>query len=300
MKLLVVGGSGFIGRQFLEHADLSGLEVSATYHADQDFPAYLKSLNPSYKAVPFDLLESKTDLGAYDAAVYTAGNSNHTWALEHTDGDMMLNAVGFARFLKSFHGDLVLMSTGAVYFGHEGKVSPESKTAPLFPYGASKLAGELLAGWAAENKKLRSLKVLRLYYAYGPGEEERRLIRRALVQFGIKKDPKFRINGTGQSLMAPMHVTDVVKALELAMKKGNPGTYDLPSSKPYTVKEIVETAAKVCGIDPDLELVPTSEATLTFFSDQKKLAEEFGFEQKLSLEAGMKQYLEHLRLEPAG
>ena len=97
-----------------------------------------------------------------------------------------------------------------------------------------------------------------------------------------------------------MHVTDVVKALELAMKKGNPGTYDLPSSKPYTVKEIVETAAKVCGIDPDLELVPTSEATLTFFSDQKKLAEEFGFEQKLSLEAGMKQYLEHLRLEPAG
>ena len=133
MKLLVVGGSGFIGRQFLEHADLSGLEVSATYHADQDFPAYLKSLNPSYKAVPFDLLESKTDLGAYDAAVYTAGNSNHTWALEHTDSDMMLNAVGFARFLKSFHGDLVLMSTGAVYFGHEGKVSPESKTAPSSP-----------------------------------------------------------------------------------------------------------------------------------------------------------------------
>jgi nucleoside-diphosphate-sugar epimerase len=213
---------------------------------------------------------------------------------------MMLNAVGPARFLKSFRGELVLLSTGAVYFGREGRVSPASSTAPLFPYGASKLAGELLAGWAAESRKLKSLKVLRLYYAYGPGEEERRLIRRALIQFGIKKERTFRINGTGQSLMAPMHVTDVVGALEAALKTGKPGTYDLPSSRAYTVKEIVETAAKVCGIEPDIEQAATTESTLTFFSDQEPFAKAFGFQQKLSLEAGMHKYLEHLSHEPAG
>jgi nucleoside-diphosphate-sugar epimerase len=97
-----------------------------------------------------------------------------------------------------------------------------------------------------------------------------------------------------------MHVTDLVNALELALTKGRPGTYDLPSSKPYTVQEIVETAARVCDIEPDLELVPTSEETLTFYSVQEPFATEVGFEQKLSLEAGMKRYLEYLRSEPPG
>lgn len=296
MKLLVIGGSGFIGRQFLEHADLAGWDVCATYHSDEGFPAHLKA---PYSAMQYDVLSSEGDFSSFDAAVYTAGNSNHTWALDHADGDMELNAVGMARFLATFRGDLVLLSTGAVYYGHEGLVSPETATDPLFPYGVSKLAAELLARWAAENGRLRSLKILRLYYAFGPGEQERRLIRRALVQFGVKRDPEFKINGTGQSLMGPMHVTDVVHALELALKGGKPGVYDLPSDRPHTVREIVETAAKVCGIKPEIELVSSAESTLTFYSAQGPLAREFGFQQKLSLEQGMERYLEHLRHEAA-
>ena len=300
MKLLVVGGSGFVGRHFLQHADLSAWKVSATYHKDAAFPDFVRGLDRSYEALQHDLLESETDLSAFDAAVYVAGNSNHTWALDHADGDMMANAVGMARFLDRFHGDLVLLSTGAVYFGHDGLVSPETPAAPLFPYGASKLAAELLAGWAASTSRIRSLKVLRLYYAFGPGEEERRLIRRALVQFGLERDPRFRINGTGLSLMGPMYVTDVVHALELALKGGSPGVYDLPSDRPHTVREIVETAASVCGVKPEIELVSSPERTLTFYSEQAALKREFGFVQRLSLADGMERYLEHLRREGPG
>ena len=286
MKLLVVGGSGFIGRHFLQHSDLTNWEVCATYGSDADFdPGH------SIQTMRYDLLESDADFSSYDTALYMAGNSNHTWALDHADADMALNAVGMARFLKSFRGDLVLLSTGAVYFGHDGLVNPDTPTAPLFPYATSKLAGELLAGWAAADGRLRSLKVLRLYYAFGPGEEERRLIRRALVQFGLKRDPAFRINGTGESLVSPMYVTDVVHALELALTRGGPGVYDLPSD--------VEAAARVCGIKPEIELVPTAEKTLTFYSDQRAVRDEFGFVQRLSLEEGMERYLEHLRGQQA-
>jgi nucleoside-diphosphate-sugar epimerase len=213
---------------------------------------------------------------------------------------MMLNAVGMARFLERFRGDLVLLSTGAVYYGHDGLVSPETPTAPLFPYGASKLAAELLARWAEAGSRLRKLKILRLYHAFGPGEEERRLIRRALIQFGIKRERGFKINGTGQSLMAPMHVADVVRALELALTRGAPGVYDVPSDRPHTVREIVETAASVCGISPVIEFVSSTESTLSFYSDQRRFGKEFGFAQQLSLEAGLKRYLEHLQSEAAG
>jgi UDP-glucose 4-epimerase len=289
VKLLVVGGSGFIGRQFLEHADLKEWDVCATFHHDATFDA-----GRSIKTVRYDLLESDMDFSQYDAAVYMAGNSNHTWALDHADGDMSQNAVGMARFLQRFHGDLVLLSTGAVYYGHTGLVGPDTPTAPLFPYAASKLAGELLARWAEATGRLRSLKILRLYYAFGPGEEERRLIRRALVQFAVRGDPAFRINGTGESLMGPMYVTDVVRALELALTRGRPGVYDLPSDRPHTVRAIVEAAAAVCGVKPEIELAPSSEGTLTFYSDQKALRDELGFVQRLTLQEGMARYLEHL------
>src|SRR5438552_6170750 len=99
--------------------------------------------------------------------------------------------------------------------------------------------------------------------------------------------------------MGPMYVTAVVRALELALTGGSPGVYDLPSDRPHTVREIVETAAAVCGIKPEIELVTSKEATLTFYSDQRPLAREFGFQQRLSLEQGMKRYLEDLRDEAA-
>lgn len=292
MKLLVVGGSGFIGRQFLDNADLDGWDVCATFREREP--------RTRYRTMRCDLLESEADFSDFDAAVYMAGNSNHTWALQNTAADMSLNAVAMARFLQTFRGDLVLLSTGAVYYGHEGLVGPDTPTDPLFPYAISKLASELLARWAEENDRLRSLKVLRLYYAYGPGEEERRLIRRALVQFGLKREPGFRINGTGESLMGPMHVSDVVRALELALRTGATGVYDLPSAHPSTVREIVEVAASVCGLRPEIELVPTTERTLTFFSEQERFASEFGFQQRLTLEKGMALYLEDLRRESAG
>lgn len=299
MKLLVAGGSGFIGRHFLERSDLADYDVTATYHADEQFPDFVQRVNPRIKPMRHDLLHD-ANFSAFDAALYMAGNSNHTWALEHPDQDMALNAVALARFLRTFRGELVLLSTGAVYFGHAGMVGPQTSAAPLFPYGASKLAGELVAGWAAANGRLKSLKVLRLYYAFGPGEEERRLIRRALVQFGVHRKREFRINGTGESLMGPMHVSDVAHALELALRRGAPGTYDLPSDRPHTVREIVETAAAVCGVEPEIELVSSSEQTLTFFSSQEPVAKALGFEQRLSLAEGMKIYLEHLRGELAG
>jgi nucleoside-diphosphate-sugar epimerase len=97
-----------------------------------------------------------------------------------------------------------------------------------------------------------------------------------------------------------MYVTDVVHALELALRGGSPGVYDLPSDRPHSVREIVETAAAVCGVKPDIELAPSSEQTLTFYSELAPFAEQFGFVQRVSLESGMKLYLEHLRNEAAG
>lgn len=300
MNLLVVGGSGYIGRNFLAAFDAGAEKVVATYRSDERFPDFLHRLNSDVRPLRCDLLEPSNDFSEYDVALYLAGNANHGWAGQNPHGDLNANGVAMTRFLDTFRGRLVLLSSAAVYLGQEGLVSPATPTSPLFPYAISKLASELYARWAESTGRLAECTILRLYYAYGPGEEARRLIRRALTEFGLRGSRAFEINGDGRSLMGPMHVSDLAAALRLAVGSSETGVFDLMGERAYTVAEIVTTAASVVGVDVELSHRPSEEAHLGFFSDPSAFANAFGFKPRFGLATGMRDYLEELRREAGG
>lgn len=296
MRLLVVGGSGFIGRNFLSAFDASSHVVTATYRSDESFPEFIGALEPGIQALRCDLLDESNDFSGYDVALFLGGNSNHTWAQQNPAVDLALNGVSMVRFLQSFRGRLVLVSSAAVYLGHEGLVSPATPVRPLFPYAISKLAAELYAQWSHSVGRLAGCTVLRLYYAYGPGEEERRLIRRALTEFGVRGATQFTINGDGASLLGPLHVSDLVRALELVVRDAKTaGVFDLPGERAYTVNEVVMAAAAECGVDVQIEHRATDEGHVAFYSELGPFAEAFGFQPAMSLRDGMHHYLNHLR-----
>lgn len=301
MKLLVVGGSGFVGRNFLPLFGAGGWTVTATYRSDETFPAFVAGLGGDVRALRCELLDEANDFSGYDVALHLAGNRNHGWAGQHPDHDLLLNGVAMTRFLRSFRGSLVLLSSAAVYLGHEGLVSPATSAAPLFPYAISKLASELYARWAASTGALASCAVLRLYYAYGPGEEDWRLVRRALTEFGLRGARSFTINGDGRSLMGPIHVSDLVRALTAVVEAAPvSGVYDILGERPYTVEEIVRTAADVCDVEVLIQHRDSDEAHLGFYSDLVPFSDAFGFAPALTLPDGMREYLGQLTREAAG
>jgi dTDP-4-dehydrorhamnose reductase len=298
VNLLVVGGSGFIGRNFLAMFKPEGHPLAATYHTDETFPEFARGLEYEVRTIRCDLLDESNDFSVYDTALYLAGNSNHGWAGQHPAEDLGLNGAAMARFLQSFRGRLVLLSSAAVYLGSDGLVGPSTATHPLFPYAISKLASELYAQWARSVGRLESCTVLRLYYAYGPGEETRRLIHRTLTEFGLMGGTRFTVNGDGRSLMGPIHVSDLARALGLVLRSDEAsGVYDVMGERAYSVNEIVSLAASVCGAEAEIEHVATHEDHLGFYSDPEPFARAFGFQPAFALREGMADYLRHLRDE---
>src|SRR5213593_795712 len=118
MELLVVGASGFLGRNIVQLGSKQGWNVVGTYYKSKDFPRW--SRRNGCEAVRWNLLERPRPWSA-DVAIYLAGNSDHLYSVSSPTVDLQLNTLGLVRFLEGFRGGLVFMSSAAVYEGHSGR-----------------------------------------------------------------------------------------------------------------------------------------------------------------------------------
>src|SRR5207253_3027359 len=121
--------------------------------------------------------------GRADAALYLAANSDPAASAERPRWDLESNTVGLVNFLESCAVDhLVYVSSGAVYDGLIGPVSPASPVAPRLPYAISKLASEQYVRFFSERRRsVGSFIIVRFFGAYGPYEPARKITTRWLL-----------------------------------------------------------------------------------------------------------------------
>ncbi len=167
MKILVTGGSGFIGRCLTEQLAGEGHEL-----------VNLDLCAPDWSA-PFSrvVLGDVRDEQAVNDAIRGCQAVFHLAAAHHDTGiDVAtyfdVNERGTATLLAAMdaHGieQLCFVSTVAVYGDSDRVPNEHSEPRPLSPYGASKLAAErLISGWIA-NKSSRSALIVRPSVVFGP------------------------------------------------------------------------------------------------------------------------------------
>ncbi len=199
-SLLVVGGSGFLGRSIQAAALDRGMGdlFTVTYH---EHPENIKEC---FNRVKIDL---STDDGArplkdYRTAIYAVGNQSGALSRREPWRDMEMNVYYLINFVRHFRGDLVLVSSQSVYYGLEGKLREEVNHVPVVPHGVSKRAAEEYALYLAQLGYLDKLWTFRLRYAYGPGEPPRRLL--PMCNWAATSGGKVQIHGKGKSLMNPL------------------------------------------------------------------------------------------------
>ena len=270
MRILVVGGAGYVGSTSVESFLAAGHEVIvyddlSTGHADSVLkPARLvRGSIQDRTRLEALLRDERIDAVLHCAAKSLVGESMADPALYYrhnvTGGVAMLEAMRTAGVTR-----LVYSSTAAVY-GEPRRVpiAEADRTEPINPYGATKLAFEGAMRWFAASHDLRAIS-LRYFNVAGATERngedhspETHLIPQVLR---VASGEASHVQIFGQDYPTPdgtcirdfVHVRDLADAHLLALEatgEGDPSleVYNLGSAAGFSVREVVEAARKVTG-----------------------------------------------------
>src|SRR3954466_11660719 len=255
MRVIVTAASGFIGRNLLRRAPRDW-EIVAVYHKAGRFDEFLARHRLTHVravrcdlAIAEDVARLARDAKSVDTCVYLAANGDPAVSSERPAWDLQLNTLALVTFLEHVRvGHLVYVSSGAVYDGLHGPVSPDSAVAPRLPYAISKLASEhYLRAFSERRRTVGSFVNVRFFGAYGPYEPARKVTTR-WIRGVMDGQREFTIRGNGENLIDFMYVNDAVDGfLKLTSSAGYSGTVDFASGAPVSVNAVAETMAKVLG-----------------------------------------------------
>ena len=302
MRLIVTGASGFIGRNVLLRAPRDWA-ITALYHHTPLQPFITRHGLSHVRAVGCDLLDVAAvdslaqSVGRADAVLYLAANGDPALSAAQPGLDLALNTTAFVNFLERCQvGHVVYVSSGAVYDGLQGPVSPASAVSPRLPYAISKLASEqYLRFFCERSKTVDSFINVRFFGAYGPYEAPRKITTRWLsaVDAGQRE---FVIRGNGENLIDFMYVDDAVDGfLALTCAAGERRTIDFATGSPVTINEVVRAMARACGVEVRVRHEGRTEEFIEFRSVDGTMRERFGVTPTVSMADGLARLRDHLK-----
>jgi UDP-glucose 4-epimerase len=297
VKLVVTGASGFIGHNVLLRAPREWT-IYGVYHSTPGLEQFVQQHGLSnVRPVRCNLLNesdvqslARTVGGTPDAMLYLAANGDPAASAARPRWDLEANTVAFVTCLEHCPANhVVYLSSGAVYDGLTGAVSPSTAVSPRLPYAISKLASEqYLQFFAGHGDKVRSYVNVRFFGAYGPYEAPRKITTRWLQ--ALKQGQReFVIRGDGKNLIDFMYVDDAVDGfLTLVKASGARLTVDFASGAPVTVNDIVTTMAATLGVEVTVRHDGVVPEYIQFHSADTTMREQFGVSPSISFADGLK------------
>ena len=303
-KVLVTGGAGYIGAHVAAELLKSGYSIRIY----DDFSNGLhRRVDGKFRdIVDGDMLDRVKLLAALDgidAVIHLAAKK----AVEESVKDPLKyyenNVGGTLNLLGAMAAkgvkQLVYSSTAAVYSPNDKEaVVEDDPTAPLSPYGASKLLAEQLissVGSAEQisNISLRYFNVIGSNIAEFGDNSKDNLVPRVFL--ALKNGKRPQIYGSdyptpdGTCIRDYIHVQDLALAHLAALKKVESGyisqVYNVGSGKGYSVKEMMDQISKSLGrdINPEVSQARAGDSPKLIASIDK-IKEQLGWSPKASLE----------------
>jgi UDP-glucose 4-epimerase len=305
MRLIVTGASGFIGRNVLLRAPRDW-EIVAVARRSPGLEAFVASHRLSHvRVLRCDLTDAAAvralaaETGRADAALYLAANGDPAVSAERPRWDLESNTLATVTFLEHCPVDhLVYLSSGAVYDGSVGGVSPASAVSPRLPYAISKLASEHYVRFFSGHRHTpRSYINVRFFGAYGPYEPARKITTRWLGALAAGQR-EFTLRGNGENLIDFMYVDDAVDGmLRLVQTPGTSATVDFASGAPVSVNAVVEAMARALGVEVTIRHQGVTEEYIEFHSVDRAMRDRFGFAPSIAFDTGLRRLAEFVERE---
>jgi dTDP-glucose 4,6-dehydratase len=303
MKLLVTGGAGFIGANFVQH-------MLATHADDEivtlDLLTYAGNLanlepvlsNPRHRFVRGDIADREAVAAAIgsgvDAILNFAAESHVDRSIADAGAFLATNVTGTQVLLDAARrhgvGRFLQVSTDEVYgsLGPTGAFSEETPIAPNSPYAASKAAADLLVRAAHHTHGLPAL-ITRCSNNYGPYQFPEKLI--PLFVTNALADEPLPLYGDGRQVRDWIHVEDHCRGLDTVLRAGKVGeVYNLGGGNERPNIEIAHLILEALGKPASLlrHVVDRLGHDRRYAIDARKVERELGWVPRRDFASGLR------------
>ena len=311
MRLLVTGGAGFIGSNFVRMvADCEFNAISTVKVLDKlTYAGVVENLEgssaiPGYSFIQgdicdFDLVNSL--IQDVDAVINFAAESHVDRSILGSTSFAQSNIVGVQVLLDAIQATgkkirFLQVSTDEVY----GSIQTDSWTEdwplqPNSPYSASKASGELLARSYNRTHGI-DVVITRCSNNYGTHHFPEKLI--PLFITNLIEGKKVPVYGTGENVRDWLHVDDHCRGIYSVLMNGRSGeVYNIGGGRELTNNEITSLILEAMGADESsIEYVEDRKGHDQRYSvDWTKINRELGYEPRVEFEDGLKETIQWYR-----
>ena len=306
-RLLITGGAGFIGSNFIiymleryNELHITNLDL-LTYAGNLDNLTSIRD-DPRYNFVKADIADSSSVSNivqeGYDAIINFAAESHVDRSIEEPGVFVRTNVLGTQvlldvarRFgIKKF----VQISTDEVYgsLGPEGYFTETTPLQPSSPYSASKASADHLVLAYGHTFGL-PINITRCSNNYGPYQFPEKLI--PLMVTNALRDKPLPVYGDGLNIRDWLHVKDHCRGIDIVLREAKPGeVYNIGGNNEWANIEIVKTILKVLEKPESLILYVKDRPghDRRYAIDAEKIKRDLGWEPEYTFETGIKETID--------
>ena len=309
MRLLVTGGAGFIGSNFILLANSGKFPQlsSLTVLDNLTYAGNLKNLEnislSNFEFIRGDICDQKlvNNLATrHDAIINFAAESHVDRSISESKKFVETNFVGVQTLLEASRLNSIetflQVSTDEVYGSIDnGSWSESHPLLPNSPYAATKAAADLLARSYFKTYGL-DVRVTRCSNNYGPRQFPEKFI--PLIITRLMENLTIPIYGNGQNTRDWIHVEDHCRALYLVLTNGNAGEiYNIGGGKELKNIDLAEMLITMTGKDlSSIEYVADRLGHDVRYSvNSEKITQQLGFEPSIDFNRGLESTTEWYR-----
>ena len=305
-KILVTGGSGFIGSAIVKYLVQKGHKVIVFDNNSRGKIERLIKVKKKIKFIKGDIRNKKKLLSisdTVDTVIHLAyvNGTEYFYKKPFEILDIAVNGlINILEFCKKKKVKKFYLASSSEVYQNPSKIPTDEKEMlkipninnPRYSYGGGKIISELYGLYFAK-KYLKKFIIFRPHNVYGKDMGNEHVIPQFINRFKKLSNNKiFKIHGTGNEVRSFIHIDDFISGFDKIFKKGkNQEIYNIGTNEKIKISSLAKLISKILNQKIKLKKIKILKGSPIIRCPSIKKIKKLGFKQNIRLKDGIKKIL---------